>query len=294
MILKIEDSKYTSKSAISAFNKLYGEKIDSLIVFGDLPSLATIPLLKSEPIPMISMAGSAHIPSMNSWVFRDFVPVHQLAETAADYFIHTLKVKRVAFLYKKELVCEQFLANFKQAIEKQNGQITAVESFRMGDLDTKTQVTKVLATNPEGIFIYGWGAGYVYALNYLKQMRYAGTIMTDFNIVPNMNLLVEKGKDILFMDLAEEQNSFAQKFHNKHGIYPNIFSTFIYEAVRILNHTVLPNQAKEISREKLANLNNFETSVGKISFNPNGEISGIEAIVIKQIQPDGTAKIVKE
>ena len=114
VILKIEDSKYASKTAVSAFNKLYGEDVDSVVVFGDVPSLATIPLLKDEPIPMFSMAGAEHIPSMSPWAFRIFVPVHQLAKVAVDYFTNDLKIKRVAFLYIKEPICEQFLANFKQ------------------------------------------------------------------------------------------------------------------------------------------------------------------------------------
>ena len=294
VVLKSEDSKFASKTAISAFNKLYGEGVDSVVVFGDVPSLATIPLLKDEPIPMFSMAGAGHIPSMSPWVFRIFVPVHQLSKVAVNYFTNNLKIKRVAFLYIKEPICEQFLANFKQEIEKQDGEITAIESFKMSDLDTKAQVTKVLATNPEGVYVYGFGPGYVSALNYLKQMRYSGIIMTDFNIVPNQNLLVENGKGILFMDFDLKQNRFAQKFYEKHGVYPNIFSTFIYESVRVFNHVIQPKQTKEITREELANLKDFKTGVGNISFNAEGEISGIDAIVIKQFQPDGTAKIVKE
>ena len=101
VILKSEDSKYASKTAISAFNKLYGEGVDSVIVFGDVPSMATIPLLKDEPVPMISMAGDEPIPSMSQWVFQAFVPVGQLAKTAADYFMTDNKLKKVALLYVK-------------------------------------------------------------------------------------------------------------------------------------------------------------------------------------------------
>ena len=49
-----------------------------------------------------------------------------------------------------------------------------------------------------------------------------------------------------------------------------------------------------IPHARLANLKDFKTGVGNISFNAEGEISGIEAIVIKQFQPDGTAKVIKE
>ena len=108
-----------------------------------------------------------------------------------------------------------------------------------------------------------------------------------------MNILVEKGKDILFLDLNLKQNGFAQKFHDKHGVYPNIFSTFIYETVRIFGHTIQPNDSKENSRVKLTNLRNFATDIGSVEFNADGEINGIET-VIKQLQPDGSAKIIKE
>ena len=294
VVIKSEDSKYSSKASISAFNKLYGEGVDGVVVFGDVPSMAVIPLLKNSPLPLAAMAGDEPIPSMSPWAFQAFVPVKQLAQTAADYFVINQKMKNVALLYVKCPVGEQFIAAFEKQIEKLNGKVIATESFKMGDLDTKAQITKILANNPEGIFIYGWGPGYVSALNYLKQMRYNGAIMTDFNIVPNMNILVEKGKDVLFMDLHLKQNGFAQKFHDKHGVYPNIFSTFIYETVRIFNHVVQPGKGKENSRENLANLKDFQTEIGNISFNSNGEISGIEAIVIKKIQPDGSAKIIKE
>ena len=293
VIIKSEDSKYSSKTSISAFNKLYGEGVDGVVVFGDVPSLAVIPLLKNSPVPMAAMAGDAPIPSMSPWTFQALIPVRQIAQTTANYFVNDLGKGNVALLYVKCPGGDQFVEDFTKQIEKLNGKVVATESFKMGDLDTKAQITKILATNPEGIFVYGWGPGYVSALNYLKQMRYDGAVMTDFNIVPNMNILVEKGKDILFLDLNLKQNGFAQKFHDKHGVYPNIFSTFIYETVRIFGHTIQANESKENSREKLTNLRNFATDIGNVGFNADGEINGIET-VIKQMQPDGSAKVVKE
>ncbi|MBE6446726.1 MAG: ABC transporter substrate-binding protein [Alphaproteobacteria bacterium] len=293
VILKSEDSKYASKTAISAFNKLYGEGVDSVIVFGDVPSLAVIPLLKDSSVPMAAMAGDAPIPSMSPWVFQALIPIKQIATTVSNYLVGNLKLKKIALLYVKCPGGEQFVSDFRNETEKLGGQISAEESFRMGDMDTKAQITKILTTNPDAIFVYGWGPGYVSALNYLKQMRYAGTIMTDFNIVPNTNILVKKGKDILYLDLNAKENGFAERFHEKHGVYPNIFTTFIYESVRVFANSTKAGQTKEMTRNNLVNQKGFATSIGNISFDNDGNIYGIET-VIKQMQPDGTAKVIKE
>ena len=114
------------------------------------------------------------------------------------------------------------------------------------------------------------------------------------NIVPNINLLVNKGEGIYYADLNPKEDGFRETFRTKHGNLPNPHTIFTYESIKLLSQLInqVGSNPSELQKA-LLELDSFNSDFGSISFDKDGEIEHLN-VVIKQMQPDGSAKVVKE
>lgn len=89
-----------------------------------------------------------------SYVFRGcFTDLFQ-GRVLAKFTLDTLKAKRAAVLYDVASEAPNGQATlFKEAFEKNGGQIVAFETYTTGDRDFSAQLTKIRAANPDVFFI---------------------------------------------------------------------------------------------------------------------------------------------
>ena len=149
----------------------------------------------------------------------------------------------------------------------------------------------MLDKNPDVVVIYGFAQGYIAALNSLLEQGYKGAIITNQDVQMNHKLIANNAAGIYF---GMPDYNFEKLVKTNPDLADNLFAAFGYESVKILAHIIKENGTdSEKIRNALANLKDFDTGFGKISYDEKGEIY-LPKFVIKQMQADGTAKVIKE
>ncbi len=296
---QFEDGKYTIKDSLSAFNKLMMDKQNAVIVLGDVPSYGLNTRIKENKIPTIALiTGTANITKGNPYMFRAFHANNVLAENNSKFLLRK-NADTVAILKIKNTYGDDMAKTFSEEFEKLGGKIVIAESYAMDSLDVRAQIAKILSKEPKAIFIVGSGTGYIAAFNQLKENKYNGIVLTESAIMDSeVYSHITNNAEGAYFSLAEysfdKLPDFVEKYKQDIQAEPDIFTAFTYMTMEVLSEAIKrKGEQPEQIREGLLSLKDFDTVMGKITFDNEGELY-LDSLVIKQMQPDGTAKIVKE
>jgi len=156
----IEDSESRPEIAVSAMEKLIlSDKVS--VVIGSFYSSCTkacIPIALRERIPIVNAASTAasltEDPNVNhDWFFR--VPPHDgmLAKSFSKYIVENLGLKRLALIYEDGEWGRGAAEVFVPAIKSFGGKVLLEELYKMGETDFTPFITRLVGSNPDGIFI---------------------------------------------------------------------------------------------------------------------------------------------
>jgi branched-chain amino acid transport system substrate-binding protein len=172
--LVVEDAKCDAKTAASAGQKLI--TIDKVVaIVGGLCSsetLALAPITETAHVPLIS-AGSSNpqITRAGDYTFRFYPSDSFQGQFAATYAAENLKAKKVALLFCQSDYCVGVKDEFKKKFVTDERLVVAEEAYKQGDLDMRTQLTKIKAAAPDLIYFPGYTEEVIAGL---KQMRQLG------------------------------------------------------------------------------------------------------------------------
>ncbi len=292
-----QDSKFLSKDSVEGYNKLAADGVSAIVVFGDTPTTAVTQFVNTYKIPTFAIAGRKDLLDLSPYFVRMFIPNDIMTGYYGKYVAEKMGLKKIAVLQIKTVLGQDAANAFINNAKEVGATITAHETFKESATETRAQVLKLLDSKPDAIFVIGWGAGYVNAFNYAREMGFKGPILTDFNITSNIEPLKTKDNifyvDTSFFEETDEYH-YAQKYKESHnGQDSHSFYAFVYVAATMLPEAV---KKKGFDREEimkgLKEITHFNTPLGPMELKPNGDV--IVPFVVKQLQSDGTAKIVKE
>lgn len=173
------DNKSEPSEAGNAVTKLVTQD-KAVIVVGPATSgcvAASTPITTSNKIPLIAPCATAPNVTVENgkakeFVFRAcFIDPFQ-GRVMAEFADKNLNVKNIAILYDASSDYSKGLAEvFTKTIEGKGGKIVAKEAFLAKDMDFKSSLTKIKATNPEAIYIPGY---YEEVAKIIKQTRELG------------------------------------------------------------------------------------------------------------------------
>ena len=293
--LSIEDGKGFAKDAINAFNKLDTNSVDVMIIAGENQVPPVAPLIETRKIPTIlTSVGTLSFQKNNKDKYMFLVNPSAQSTSAAmgKYAKNELKLNNYAILSVASVYGQESAAGFTQGF---NAQPLIWEKYKETDLNARSQIAKILATDPEGVYVVGYGPGYTNALNQLKEQGYTGVIMSDYTISGQEAQENVKDKTDIFFAEADSRNNparlngFLKAFHAKYGKEATTHAKMGYDAIYVIAEA-LKNSSNV--KEGLEKINGLDTFFGKLTFNTDG--SSNFPVIIKQMQADGTAKIVKE
>ena len=295
--LLLEDSKAVSKDALNAFNKLLFSNVKAAVVVGDNQILPTAHLIDEKGLPTVVVATGSigYLKQNNKHYMYHFSPSnYSCSFSVGKYAKDVLNLKKVAVLKMNSVFGEEGAKGFADGYG-QSPMVT--EEFKMDEQDAKNSVLKILDSNPDGIYITGYGASYVSAIKRLKEYGFSGKILSEpaiSNLVASFNP-IKMVDGILFAeakDLTTNSNFalFSKNYEKRFGQKPTAMSAQGYEAVRLLYNAYQANP--ENIQAGLIGIKEFDNLFGKVTFSDDGN-SSFE-MSIKQMQPDGSAKIVKE
>ena len=284
--LIIEDEQSTVEGAVSAFNKLIHQDKVSVILgpasSSQVPEAFSI-AQQNHVVAMSPISAAAGLSAVGGFVFRTNLTTDVLIPNGVRVTQEKLGYQRVATLFDDiDLFSQTSEEALRKALTDNGIEVLITESFQTEAADFSTQFTRIKASDPEAIFISSTVADIP---NILIQGRELG-IPFDVPFIVNLSLsrdLVEVVGDaaegtITFTSWERTADTpgnqvFVQNYSAKYGMEPNIWAAQCYAAVNILTKGIADAQstdAKAIAAA-LANVRDFDTILGKFSFNAVGD-----------------------
>lgn len=158
-LFSLDDQSKPDEAATAATNLITQKQV--VTILGEVASsrsLAMAPIAQQNQIPLISPASTnPKVTEQGDYIFRVcFIDPFQ-GSVMAKFAAENLGVKNVAILRDVKSDYSMGLANFfTQTFQKMGGSIALDQSYSSGDIDFKSQLTAIRATNPEAIFIPGY------------------------------------------------------------------------------------------------------------------------------------------
>ena len=295
--LVAEDSKCAAQDAITAYNKL--TDVDGVkIILGTTCSgamLGAAPLAEDEGVVMLSAsATSPDIATAGNYIFRTAINDDQLGiDTGNAIFVDGYRT--VATITESTDYAEGARRTTTARFEELGGTVIASESYSTEITDFRTQITKLIADNPDAIYLASqseFSGGTI--IKQLRELGYEGPIYTEsVNTGPEALKIAGEAatgmKAIIPLGLTQRGEKFLKDFQAHFGTVATQpwFQASAYDDVYITAHCLAQtgdDQNADAFRDCLDGIS-FTGAIGDdYGFDANGDVSGLSNAVV-QILP---------
>lgn len=279
------DEKGDATEAVNAYNKLVeNDKIVALV--GDVtskPSIAVAQIAAKDNMPMISGTATADdVTKAGKNVFRACFTDPFQGEVMANYAKNKLAYKKAAILYNIADDYSVGLTESFRATAKANGlEVVADESYTGGDVDFKSQLTKIAGSGAECLFVPVYYQDVALIAAQAKEVGFKGVLLGADGwegIIKQLNgnnLESIEGAYYCgqFSSVSEEENvkSFVAAYTEKYGEAPSQFAALGYDAMNIMLGAI--DAAGSTDKDAIIaalQASNFKGVTGAITFDENG------------------------
>lgn len=263
-----EDTKADVKTAIAAYQKLVSVDHVDAIVGPLLQTEMSVlePLIKQDNIPVFGISLASPESRGNSNPLGLWPDPTLEAQQMAQY-VYDQGVRSVAVVGTKDSWEEEVNTAFADKFQTLGGTITAKNLSLTSDNDLRVDVTKVIATKPEAVFLGTYYKFYQYLKNF-KQLGYQGKLYS----IEIDTTLAEQTKDVSnglqFISPSYYASDFATTFKEKAGYEPSIPAGQAHDAIALYLSLYKPGDTKEDILKKMSEVTEFEGASGRITF-PN-------------------------
>ncbi len=288
-----EDDESDAEKAISAYNKLMDDGMQVLMgtVTSD-PCIAVTDESSRDGILQITPSGSAEACTQYDNCFRICFTDPLQGRSMANY-MYEEGLRKVAIIYDvasdySSGIYEAFVDEF----EALGGEIVAAESFTSGDVDFKTQLTKIKATDAEALFlpIYYTEVAYIVnqAVNVGLDLPYYGCDGWDgvINQLEGDTTNIE-GAIYLTPFVANSEDEIVQNFvanyREAFGAEPDQFAADAYDAIYTIKAAI--EQAGSMDNDAIiAAMTEITVSgvTGEMTFSEDGEPNKAARVAVIQ------------
>ena len=276
--LVVEDSKCDPKEAVSAINKLISVNKVQVIV-GEVCSgatLATAPIAAQNKVVMVSAAStSPKITPAGDYIFRT-VPsdAHQAAFGAE--LLYQRGHKKLAVLYSNEEYGVGFNEVLKRIFPLLGGEVVASEPFERGDVDLRTQLTKVKSSGADAVYIISNSPdSAAAALKQIKEMGLKVKIFGSEGLKSQAVLEGAKGaaEKMILTSVTSGNIGFMTKYKAMYHEEPGPFAAQAYDAFKATGLAIKEGaKTGEEIKNKFASVQ-FNGASGNVAFDANGDLA---------------------
>jgi branched-chain amino acid transport system substrate-binding protein len=296
VVIIVEDNESKAESSVAVATRLIVEE-NVVAIIGPQSSKQAVPtgqVANDRETPMISPWSTNPATTLDRpWVFRvAFLDPFQ-GPVVAGFVQKEFDAKTAAVLYDVASDYPKGLAeNFRDAAEAIGIDVVAFESFTTGDTDFSSQLTNIVATNPDVIFTPQYYNEVPLIVQQARELGYEGPIVgSDSWGTPDLLDLCGEACNGLFFsthyapDIATEVGQkFITAYEELYGSKPDDVAALTYDAFQLLFTAIRDAQSldrKDI-RDALANIQLYEGVTGIMSFDEQGD--PIKCAVIIQIK----------
>ena len=293
----VEDDTSTAEGAVDAFNKLIHQ--DGLsVILGPASSTATqaaFPIAQENGVVAISpTSGARGLSAIGDFVFRIPLTTDVVVPKGVQATHAKLGYQRVATMYDET---DGFSTDRDTALQEAftaiGVEVLTTEVFQSGDTDFSTQLTQIKALDPDAIFVSALPPEKPGILIQAHELGISvPVIISSLTGVEVEAAGAAAEGAITFIgwlptDDTPGNQAFVQNYSATYGMEPNAFASASYASVYILAEAIKNAESTDaISiRNALANISDFDTILGKFSFNADGDaIYAPRVLIVK----DGT------
>lgn len=277
----VEDDQ--SVSAVEAVKKLiHQDGVPAIVGFAISTQLEqVIPIAQENRTIIVSSVSSAPgLSARGDFIFRSGLNSGVLNPAAVKATQKKYGYKRAATIYHhQDTYSTRSNEAFGAALVELGVDIVATEIYEGDDTDFSSQLTRIMKLNPDALFISALGS---HIPPVLIQAR---ALMPDIHlIVPELTSIEVEAADaaaegavtsIGWLSTADMpmNQAFVQAYIRRYGEEPSAWAAQSHAALQILAVAIARAQSVNANaiRDALANITDFDTVLGKFSFDPNGE-----------------------
>ena len=296
VVILVEDSESKGESAVAAATRLIVDE-EVVAIIGPQASVEAVPagqVADDRETPMISPWSTNPATTLDRpWVFRAaFLDPFQ-GPVVASFAMEEYGAQTAAVLYDIASDYPKGLAeNFRDAFTEAGGEVVAFESFTTGDADFSSQLTNIIAANPDVLFTPQYYNEVPLIVQQARELGFDKPILgSDSWGTPDLLDLCGDACNGLFFsthyapDIATEvAQQFITAYEEKYGAKPDDVAALTYDAFKML-FTAITNADsldRAAIRDALAEIELFEGVTGLMSFDEQGD--PIKCAVIIQIK----------
>lgn len=302
-----EDNESKAESAVAVTQKLI-DRNQVLAIIGPNSSKQAVPageIADMNETPMISpWSTNPDTTKDRPWVFRAaFLDPFQ-GPVAVDFAMEQFKAKKAAVLYALANDYSKGLAEiFKADFEKKNGagSVVAFESYGDRDQDFSAQLTTIIATKPDFIFLPNNYNEVALTVKQAHDLGWKGPFMGSdaWGSAELMNLC---GKDCIGAFFSTHYaaagatgatKAFIDKYNAKYGYIPDDVAALTWDATRLVLQAIQDagkltgktRKDRKAIRDALSNIKSFAGITGNMKFDQQGD--PIKCAVVVRINEKG-------
>ncbi|KAF1044481.1 ABC transporter substrate-binding protein [Xylophilus sp.] len=240
--LVVEDDRNSPQEAATVARKIVATPGVVLAIgsWSSTASLAAAPIFAEAKIPQISPTSSHPDFSRQSpYQFRQNNTDDLLAQYNADTIHKWLKASRIVIPYSQDDWGVFTVKSTSAAIEKDGGKVLLTEAIIPGSKDFRPLISKIKATNPDGVFI---ALPYQEASIFIQQLRQAGVNIPAGGGVPltSPKFIELAGKAAegvvvhsIFFPGDPSKKAFVDAYKAKYNKLPDQFAALAYDAAGV-------------------------------------------------------------
>jgi branched-chain amino acid transport system substrate-binding protein len=280
------DALSTVDGAKAAVQSLVDQGVPAIVGIGISTHLEqAFPIANAAGVIAFSpISSAAGLGSLGDYIFRTGLAVDILNPVGLEITQAKLGYTKVATIYDAaDTYSTSSNAEIVKALEANGVEILIQETFQTTDTDFTTQLTNImnLDPQPEALFISALSTQMV---EVIKQGRAAGISDSVHFIVPDLTAKeVQAAGDAAEGAItisgwsagsdAPGNQAFVQRYQAKYGSEPLPWAAQAYATLHILANAIINAQSTDAAmiRDALAQTKDFDTILGKFSFDENGE-----------------------
>ena len=291
-----EDDRGLPEEAKTAVLKLIKQS-KVVAILGEVASsrsLAAAPEAQRSAIPMISPASTnPAVTQVGNYIFRAcFIDSFQ-GEAMAKFAANKLNLKNVAVLQDVKNDYSIGLADFfEKTFKSLGGNIAGIESYSEGDIEFRAQITSLLRSNPDGIFIPGYYTDVGLIARQARELGFKGPLMggDGWDSAQTLEIGGAAMEGTYYSnhysadDPAPEVQNFISKFKAKYNQVPDAMAVLGFDAATMLFDAFkrAGTVDGEKVREALAGTINLKGVSGNITIDSNR--NAVKRLVILKIE----------
>jgi branched-chain amino acid transport system substrate-binding protein len=305
IMLMIKDSMDTPEGAVAAFDELIHGYGATVILGPAFSSQAEVvfPLANQHEVVAFSPTSSASgLNEENDFTFRAGLTTDVFIPSGVMATQEKLGYTKVATIYDE---ADAYSMNAHGVLMKslmENGvEILITETFKKGDTDFSAQLTNIMKSNPDAVFVAGLSNEMV---GVLVQGRRIG-ISTDVPfIIPELTIddvqragaAAEGAISLIGWDSSVDtpmNQAFVAKYRMMYNMEPPAWAAQSYATLHILAEALRMAQSMDAMaiRDALAQTMNLPTALGDFSFGPGGDAI-YDPVILKVKVPVGDLSLI--